>query len=334
MNLNNSIFKEGLVKYMVNKGGELKPIVFNWDRSKGVSLCNPSIYNDNGDLKMIVRCVNYTLHHSEKNLFPHWAGPLQYIHPENDVRLATENYFVNLDDNLGITKVRFIDMTLNKPAVWGFHGLEDARLIRWNGKLYMTGVRRDTKDNGEGRMELSEIDDTDPYVVRELTRTRIPTTGDDSSYCEKNWMPLTDRDYTYVKWSNPTELVYWDQDGNRTLSSVITSRLPNHLNVRGGTHAVRYKDYYIAIGHSVTLWKPYSGEKDSCYLNHIIIWDKDFNLIFISDGFSFMNAMIEFSCGMTVDNQDNLVVSFAEMDNCAYMLRFDGDILLNDLGIS
>lgn len=333
MNLNSELFKDGLVKYMVKRGGALRPLVFNWDRSKGTSLCNPSFYNDRGELKVIVRCVNYTLHHSEKNLFPHWAGPLQYIHPENDVRLATENYLAELDDDLNITKVRFIDMRLNKKSVWGFHGLEDARLIRWNDHLYMTGVRRDVKEDGQGRMELSEIDESDLNVVIELNRTRIPTTGDDTAYCEKNWMPVIDRPYTYVKWSNPTEIVYWDHEGSRKLSSIVTSRLPGHQEVRGGTHAVPYKGYYIAIGHSVKLWRPYSGEKDSCYDAHIIVWDSNFKLLYVSDGFKFMNAMIEFCCGMDLDNQGNLVVSFAEMDNEAYLLRFDGDIILDELGL-
>ena len=36
--------------------------------------------------------------------------------------------------------------------------LEDARLIKWLNKYYLSGVRRDTTPNGVGRMELSEIE--------------------------------------------------------------------------------------------------------------------------------------------------------------------------------
>ena len=36
-----------------------------------------------------------------------------------------------------------------------FIGLEDGRLLKWNDKYYLTGVRRDTTTNGQGRMELS-----------------------------------------------------------------------------------------------------------------------------------------------------------------------------------
>jgi hypothetical protein len=53
---------------------------------------NPSIYNDQGELWMILRHVNYALYHSEKRKFHHSYGPLQYIHPENDRTLTTWNY--------------------------------------------------------------------------------------------------------------------------------------------------------------------------------------------------------------------------------------------------
>ncbi len=45
---------------------------------------------------------------------------------------------------------------------------ETKTFVKWDGKLYMCGVRRDTKPNGEGRMELSEIVDG-----KEVSRFRI-----------------------------------------------------------------------------------------------------------------------------------------------------------------
>ena len=70
-------------------------------------------------------------------------GPLLYITGEN------------LEDNLFIHKIFYLIPKTNKiqlidtkdfdkEPLWEFVGLEDARLVRWNGKLYATGVRRDT----------------------------------------------------------------------------------------------------------------------------------------------------------------------------------------------
>lgn len=332
MNLNSQIFTEGLVKCVLdNNVGIIRPIIFDWDRNYGVALMNPSIYNDGGILRSCVRCVNYTLHHSEHSKYPHWAGPLQYIHPETDVRLATENFIVEFNDDLDITSAKFVDMRLNVESKWNFHGLEDGRLVRWNDKLYLTGVRRDTTDDGQGRMELSEIEILDDVVV-ELSRQRIPTTGDDTAYCEKNWMPVLDTPYRYVKWTNPTEIVDWDPINKQLTNNInYLSRVPNNLEVRGGSQVVKYDNYYIAFGHSVSLWKPYSGEKDSDYKAHIMIWDENFNLIKITEGFKFFNSKIEFCCGLCLDNDNQFIVSFADMDNAAYVLRFNPEWLFNEL---
>lgn len=331
----NKLYEDGLAKCVIEDGaGFIRPLIFNQDFSKSITLMNPSFYNDNGHLLCNIRGVNYVLHHSEKGLIPHWAGPLQYVHPEDDIRLGTENYIVELDNDLNITAVHYVDMKLNVKPNWGFTGLEDARVIRWGGKLYITGVRRDVKDNGEGRMELSELRPT-PVLFEEISRQRISSTGDDTWYCEKNWMPIIGSkvpDYTYMKWSNPTEIVRWDPI-NKKLS--IIKKDDNQVNigveVRGGSHVLDIGDYYIAFGHSVKLWKPYAGEKDSVYDAHLIVWDKDFNLVKITPGFHYCNSQIEFSCGLGFDNNHNLVLSFAEMDNASYLLTIDPQWLIDNL---
>jgi hypothetical protein len=331
----NKLYQDGLVKCVLDDNvGKLKPLVFNLDFTKSVALMNPSFYNDNGKLLVNIRSTNYVLHHSEKGLLPHWAGPLQYVHPEDDIRLGTENYLAELNDELDITVVHYVKMKNISKPVWGFTGLEDARVVRWNNKLYLTGVRRDVKDNGEGRMELSEIDITFDDAV-ELSRTRIPTTGDNTAYCEKNWMPIIGEnidDYTYVKWSNPTEIVHWDPINNKLeVVKSSTDYIDLGIDIRGGSHVVNVGDYYIAFGHSVRLWKPYAGEKDSNYDAHIIVWDKNFNLVKITPGFKFCNCMIEFCCGLGFDNNGYLVVSFSEMDNECYLLSINPDWFISNL---
>ncbi len=39
-----------------------------------------------------------------------------------------------------------IQSELDVPPVWTFIGLEDGRLVKWDEKYYLIGVRRDTKD--------------------------------------------------------------------------------------------------------------------------------------------------------------------------------------------
>ena len=216
MNLAETIYNSGLVKSVLDAGGSIHPLIIPAEKTNGTGLMNPSIYIDNGTLMCNIRHVNYTLYHSENKKFQHRYGPLQYLHPENDRHLRTWNYLATLNPDLSIKKILNIDTKkLDVEPIWEFVGLEDGRLFRWDNKLYLSGVRRDTTTNGQGRMELSELnirfDD-----VKEVKRTRIPAPGTNDSYCEKNWMPIIDQPYHYVKWTNPTEVVRYDIDTNTT----------------------------------------------------------------------------------------------------------------------
>jgi predicted GH43/DUF377 family glycosyl hydrolase len=172
---------------MVNKvlemGGSIHPLIIDASFNDGLGLCNPSIFNDNGELIVNVRSVNYTLLHSEnKIIYGNRYGPLAYINPENDVKLKTRNWRVWLDDDFNINRWNIINTSqFDITPVWEFYGLEDARIVKWNERLYWTGVRRDVKTDGQGRMELSLIDEK----CNEISRKRIEA-PDPSAYCEKD----------------------------------------------------------------------------------------------------------------------------------------------------
>ena len=139
-----------LVEKAVSRGGKLAPIVV----PSTVGGMNPSVFvDDDGDILVNVRVVNYTLYHSEnQQRFPSRWGPLSYLHPEKDQRLVTENYLCRLNENLELINSTKVEMLNLHEPIWEFVGLEDARVIRWDGDLYLVGVRRDTTAIGEGRM--------------------------------------------------------------------------------------------------------------------------------------------------------------------------------------
>ena len=55
-------------------------------------------------------------------------------------------------------------------------------------------------------------------------------------------------------------------------------------------------------------------------------WDKDWNVIKRSKIFDFMDAKIEFSCGMSQYGDDYLI-TFGFQDNAAYVLKVPGNVL-------
>lgn len=320
-----------LVQNAVNKGGKLKPLIIPAALTNGTGLMNPSPFiDDDGDILCIVRHINYTLYHSENTQrFPSVWGPLSYLHPEEDKRLITQNFLCRLDKDLNIINYTLIDTTmLDVTPIWTFVGEEDARLVKWDGKYYATGVRRDTTTNGVGRMELSELEiDKDAWTAKEVSRIRIPAPIDETSYCEKNWMPVLDKEFHYVKWTSPTELVKISATEPKC-EQVSNKKGPQvGVDQRGGSQIIKWGDVYIAITHEVSLYKNYMKQKDGLYRHRLAVWTEDFQLIGVSpEPFSFLDGQIEFVCGAAVLGED-LIVGFGFQDNAAFILQIPGDLI-------
>jgi hypothetical protein len=320
-----------LVQKSVQNGGKLRPLIIPESSTQGTGLMNPSVFIDeDGDILCILRHINYTLYHAENNQrFPSIWGPLSYLHPEEDQRLITDNYLLRLDSDFNIVNYCSIDTsTLDVKPIWTFVGLEDARLVKWNGKYYGTGVRRDTTTNGQGRMELSELEiDKENWTAKEVKRTRIPAPIDESSYCEKNWMPILDREFQYVKWTSPTEVVQANPDEPVSSQVSVEQGAIANADQRGGSQVIQWGEYYIAITHEVVLFKNYLGQKNGTYRHRLCVWDKDFKLIGLSpDSWSFLDGQIEFCAGAALHN-NKLLISFGFQDNAAFILEVPTNVV-------
>lgn len=318
---------ENFAKFVLERGGEVKPLLFMAQETPGTGYMNPSIMSYNGTLMGIVRHVNYTFYHSEKKLFHHPYGPLTYLHPENDLHLRTWNYYVELDDDLNIMRsVKINTSRFKETEAWEFVGLEDARIVYWNNRLYTTGVRRDLKPNGEGRMELCEIEIQSADIV-ELSRFRIPPPNDPNSYCEKNWMPVLDQPFTYIKWADPTEVVKVDPSTQSSTTVLEKERvIPLNRDIRGGSQVIPYGDGYIAITHEVDLYQSETGRKDAVYKHRFIVWDKDWNIVKYTPEFSIMAGVVEFAVGMC-EHKGDFLITYGFQDNAAYIMRVPADTL-------
>lgn len=312
--------ERNFVKRALSDGGEIMPLIIPAKDSSGLGLMNPSVIIDEARILVVLRNVNYTFYHSEKKLFNHPYGPLTYLHPENDLHLRTTNWLLELNDRLEVVKHLKIDTTKfdDYEPLWDFVGLEDARIVKWDGRFYITGVRRDTTTNGQGRMELSEIEITEDYA-REVARHRIEPPNDPNSYCEKNWMPLVDQPFKYVKWSNPTELVEVYPSTLKSKTLHLSSTVPCPRDIRGGSQVIPYEDGYFALTHEVDLFKSPEGRKDSVYYHRFIFWDKEFNIKKLSTDFHFLDAHVEFCVGMC-PYREGFLMTFGFQDNAAFIL--------------
>lgn len=308
-----------LVQKAINNGGSLHPLLLPHSVTNGGGVMNPSVFNDGGKILCNVRVVNYALYHSRN--YPHKYGPLQYLHEEDNIALDTKNVLCELNDDLSIKSFKEVDTSkLDTKPQWNFTGLEDARLVRWDGELTLAGVRRDTDPTGKGRIEMSTIDEEGV----ETDRLRIEPPVD--SYCEKNWMPILSRPKVFIKWTNPTEIL-WLNDDLSSSSEIVGKKdvvLPRDL--RGGSQLVPFKDGFICVVHEAALYKSQLGQKDATYLHRVVTFDNRLSILNISEPFCFLGGDIEFCCGLAVQDNDFLV-SFGYQDSSAFILKLPISLL-------
>lgn len=320
-----------LAKRAIDLGGSLVPLVISKELSGGTGLMNPSIFLDGERILVLVRHTNYVLYHSEKIKFCHTYGPLQYLHPENDMHLRTDNFILELDreslETINISKIA--TAKLDKPCDCVFIGLEDARLFRWEGKLFICGVRRDMDTRGTGRMQLSELSES--FV--ELNRYVIPTPNGADSYCEKNWIPMLDDPFVFLKWLNPVEIVKYSIDNGNTETVFLDDSKPLAIaDLRGGSQVLNYHGYRIAVVHETHSHSTPLGNKNATYRHRIIALDEKNQLVRKSELFSFMDAEIEFCCGLSLID-DMFVMSFGFQDNASFLLTVPQELLCSMVGI-
>lgn len=339
------LYNGGLTTYALKRGGSLHPLIIPKSAlGNEQGIMNPSIFVHNDKLLINVRHVNYILYHSEAKKFPHQWGPLVYVHPQNDVTLRTHNVICELDHNLNLVNAGRVNMVLDTKPTWNFIGLEDARLFEWDDKLWLCGVRRDCYDDkGKGRMELCNIEfDDGEKEWKEISRHPIPAPGDDSSYCEKNWMPILDKPWHFVKWSNPTQVVKYDIEKGTT-EEVHLTETPADLkkDLRGGSQVLRLNEHQqIAFCHETNLLRDPFQRKDGNYAHRVVVWDNDWNIVHTSREFHFMGTHydhassmeynVEFATGATFYGND-ILISFGLQDNCSYVLRMPIPVFLEFL---
>ena len=322
---------ENFCKYCILQGAEIFPLNVSSEDSEHLGICNPSIF-DNGDKVYVsLRNVNYMLFENMNKHFQTYFGEMLYSTPDDDLKLRTRNYLAEYDlETNSIKSYNLIDTSARDvEPKWDFVGHEDIRLVKWDGKLYGTGCRRDVKEDGTSRMELSEID---PETGKELSRVRIKAPGDDTSYCEKNWMPVLDMPFHYIKWTNPTELVKVNPYTGDCESLFVKEQNQNLINthraLRGSSQIIPYNDGYIALLHEVDLYLNELQRKECNYYMKWVIFDKDFNITETSDEFKFLNFPIEFTNGL-MTRGDFFYIPFSIMDNVSFMLKVPVHIVMN-----
>lgn len=320
-------------RHCMTHGAVIRPLMTDPSASGGFGLCNPSVLDDGGTARIILRNVNFAMWCcDDPHRFTSPYGPLCYMTRTDDRFLRTRNFLCELSDSsLDYKKVD--TSRFDWEPQFEMAGHEDMRLVRWDGRLYGTGVQRDWNPTGVGRMQLSELD---PETGAELSRVRIKAPGDDSTYCEKNWMPILDMPFHYVKWCDPLVIVKVDPTTGGS-EVVLEKPVPtgtynlsfDGTDIRGSSQVVPWGDNRIALVHRCRLWFNEKGQKsDTDYFTQFVVWDGNWNVVAMSEPFKFAGFGVEFTCGLSFGD-GVFRIPFALQDNMAFLLDVSEDVVVD-----
>lgn len=301
--------------------GRLLPLIPPGEIVDSQVLLNPSIASlSDGRFFATIRMTNFIL---SPEFSKERRNHKQELLQEQDVVFRSESIGILLDSNLNEVVSSKIELSQTKPQ-WHFQGLEDLRVVVWNGIIHLSGTRRDFQSDGRGRIEIVKVSfDEEKRIWKEISKSIPETSHDLFSYVEKNWAPVPDKPLTFVRWSYPTKIIQvknWDS-GESSQFERNTSKSNCPLDLRGGSQLVRWEGGYISFVHQSFGSKSYLGAQEYEYKHRIIFWNDDLEIQHVSSQpFDVMGGQVEFISGVS-RFKDGLLVAFGFQDSCAFLLE-------------
>ena len=281
---------------------------------------NPSVCLHRGELKALVRTVNYRMDEDGRYLIRATDGTANASNPIN-----TRNWLVPLDRDLhAITQIELVPrepIACEYPLVVG---LEDPRIFDFDNNLYISATVRQRSADGLAEQTLARIggpagsaSSLGGYAQLGLDDIR-PMLRSPRLY-EKNWMPIVGGDAIRFMY-RPGHVV--DQAG-QDLGEASPPKLRTD-SFSGSSQLIPYRSGWLGIIHEAHVytdrpWKRY-------YSHRFTYYDDRFSLRRVSRPFFFKDKVIEFVAGIArhPDNGD-FVISFGFKDCEAWVARVPAD---------
>jgi tetratricopeptide (TPR) repeat protein len=321
-----------LLHYMQPLGADcpslvLRPIEFTPEQHWAP--LNPSICLHRGEMKALVRTVNYRMDEDGRYIIRATDGSANNNNPIN-----TRNWLVPLDRNLrSITAIELVPrhaIPCEYPLVVGF---EDARIFDHDNNLYISATVRQRCSDGIAEQTLARIGGPagEPSELGGFTRLGLddikPMLRPDRLY-EKNWMPIQLTN-SGCKPEDAIRFLYRpghvvDASGSDLVKHPATKLRTDSFS--GGSQLISCANGWLGIIHEAHVYLDRPWKR---YYSHRFVWyDEEFRFQKVSKPFFFKDRVIEFVAGLCwhPDGGD-LIISFGFRDCEAWLARVSvGDV--------
>ena len=325
--IDNYIKEHGLVKWLIINGGDVYTFGVNKEDTdrRFILQFNPGIALNDDRLIASVRTVDYSIWMAADKDIAVSCEDFKYM---SDDEIHSELYVCDTDkDNISLDNFKLID--IKRPGNFTtYKGIEDCRLVVWDGELYASGTSRNGTDDWTTRIHLSHLKKDSSGNYYEDRFYIVPADEENKPSCEKNWMPVNDMPFTWIKWTNPTTVIRFDPQTRQVTTDIkpLNSDIPN--NLRGSSNVITLGDYMYSIVHDVEIDNT-STEFYKRYMSYFVKFDKDFNIVGCSEKFTFDNTFpIQFVCGMYYDGKD-IYISYSTDDSSSYIVKTKPECIMS-----
>jgi tetratricopeptide (TPR) repeat protein len=316
-----------LLHYMRSLGHDCPSLRFHqlgFNAEEHWTAMNPSICVHRGELKALVRTVNYRMDEDGRYLIRSTDGTANNSNPIN-----TRNWLVPLNRDLGsITQIELIPrepQQVEYPLVVGF---EDPRIFDHDNNLFISATVRQRCSDGLAEQTLARIGGP---AGAASTLGGYSCLGLDGitpmlrwpRLYEKNWMPIEGSSIRFLY--RPGHVV--DQAGQDLIKHEPTTLRSDSFS--GGSQLIPFRDGWLGIIHEAHVYIDRPWKR---YYSHRFVWyDSEFRLGRVSRPFFFKDKVIEFVAGLCQhpDKDGTLVISFGFKDCEAWLARVSADEVWN-----
>jgi hypothetical protein len=272
---------------------------------------NPSILKIPGGYLCDIRACNHTDNPNVVFLDP-------------DCIYRSDHYQLTLDETFMIKKTVLLNDVTNNVYHKSFvEGIDDLRLID---QSHFTCSHGNLNTNRLIEQCLGTFDSTTGEVTK-LVALKGPT----PNRHEKNWLPLvTDKDIYVIYFIDPFILYKVNQDTGELTKIDKKYKLSdkNLTNFRGSAGCIKYKDGWLCTTHHQVIYN-----QQFYYIHRFVWFDKDFTTLKYSIPFYFTVKGIEFSPGICLNDNNEVVITYSMWEHNATLIVVDCDVVNKYLNI-
>lgn len=294
------------------------PILSRWALSSAridlhlpYNCCNPSFFIYQGEIRGIVRTVNYEKE-NRANYFRFLSGD-QWDSVNYYVKISTENDFSV------INKIKDTEFRREGLAECG---LEDLRVFKHCENYYVIGTLASAIPSPKSTVFIARLD-PESGSLWQLT----PIPSPEGKLREKNWMPFErpgSVNDIHVIYSLSPLTAYRLNLNNEKCSlgekRILMAELPFYYS--GGTNMIPYKDGVLGLIHRRTVIRG-----NSYYKHAFLFLGKDLRDCKVSKEFFFKSRGIEFAVSLFLQD-GKLHIGYGELDRVAWIDSYDESVLL------